>query len=262
MHLYAVPEITFLDLNNAVPQGLENTELPEYNALSSFSFQSGLQVLKHGWVGDVGLGYITASAEVDYGKFTYSNSYFEYEFLLDSLLIGVEEIIDSTFNNMTQSWLVDTLYIPVYEYIESIDSIEVTESETKKREEAERHRIQFSRVELPLLVGKSITMGKLDVQLLAGPTLSMTTTMRGYFIDGEALVARWEHDRRFQLVATGRVNLSYPIHQKWMLRASGTYRYDVTPAAMFGEIKQRHAGWGIGFGVVFRWWSPKVKDAL
>jgi len=179
-----------------------------------------LDYLKHGWVFSSGLSYTTIKEEVDFGV---SDStflefdYFEYQ-EIDSIIGSTIEVIDSVF--VEEVWVIDTLFVNVQDttYIWLVDSLGVYSYDQALAEERPYIQ-QASYVELPLLIGRRLPLGRGSFTLRTGPVIGFRSVVQGYYF------ASSNSDSDRPLMLSNRRDVSKSVVLNWQVEFEYAYQF-------------------------------------
>lgn len=231
--------------------GGETEELATYAKGSTVGFGMLFQARYNGWLGASGVEYLHTKEKVDYGSYQKTIVTINEEMVLDSIFTGQEMIIDSTFFEPTQTWEPDTTFIDIYEYFTELIVDSLSEIVEKERLVKPYNQV-ISRIDIPFLVGKAFSMGRWELNILAGPSLTFVTRMEGFLIEGEELIVRREHMRSVTLNLHLRGGLAYALNDRWAFEIHTSYRKNLSALVKYGGLEQRYGGLGAGAGVVYR----------
>jgi hypothetical protein len=237
----------------AQTQTTENAfELANYEKGASSNYGIMFQARYKGWLAASGVEMLRIREDVDYGSIAGEEEVVIETVYLDSLFIGQEFIVDSIFDQQTQSWFPDTTYFDIYEYFEqsSYDTIAAT-TEQRRIEEKPFSQV-VSRVEIPILFGKAFHFGKFELNILGGPAIAISTKVEGYVIEGSKLLERRTLSKDLTLNLHLRGGLSYALNDRWAIQVHASYRRSATALLKYRGLEQRYAGLGFGGGLVYR----------
>lgn len=216
-----------------------------------------------GWEHGVEASYITNGWEFTSGISTlrYKNTFetnidtvFTLEYFetqeIDSISIEIIEQIDSTFNQETQMWDVDTTLIEIADtsYIFTADSAFVQSIRTGDLKNFEQ---VHNSIEIPFMVGKRWEYKRWLAGVRVGPTLSFQTKISGVYQDDGTVLMRSDVSKSVRLNARAEATVGYSFSPVVRLYAMAGTRIGLSPYIQRENTEYRRRAVYFGGGLIF-----------